>query len=153
MYLDQIVPMLQLAIGPVIVISGAGLVLLSITNRFGRVIDRSRSLAESKQGLSDNKKNNIDNQLVIMMRRARILRAAIAFASLSLLLAAFLVIALFLVEIAQVEAALFIVIIFICCMGSLIAGLLFFIADVNVSLSALKVEIGGEPVNSAVHNK
>lgn len=153
MYLDQIVPMLQLAIGPVIVISGAGLVLLSITNRFGRVIDRSRSLAESKQGLSDNKKNNIDNQLIIMMRRARILRAAIAFASLSLLLAAFLVIALFLVEIAQVEAALFIVIIFICCMGSLIVGLLFFIADVNVSLSALKVEIGGEPNNSTLHNK
>ncbi|BHH84037.1 DUF2721 domain-containing protein [Desulforhopalus sp. 52FAK] len=152
MYLDQIVPMLQLAIGPVIVISGAGLVLLSITNRFGRVIDRSRSLAESKHGLSDSKKNNIDNQLVIMMRRARILRAAIAFASLSLLLAAFLVIALFLVEIAQVEAALFIVVIFICCMGALITGLLFFIADVNVSLSALKVEIGGEPSNSAVHN-
>lgn len=153
MYLDQIVPMLQLAIGPVIVISGAGLVLLSMTNRFGRVIDRSRCLAESKQGLSDRKRDNIDNQLVIMMRRARLLRAAIAFASLSLLLAAFLVISLFLIEIANVEAALFIILVFICCMGSLIIGLLLFIADVNVSLSALKVEIGGEPHGSKSPNK
>ena len=46
MSLEQIIPILQLAIGPVIVISGVGLVLLSMTNRFGRVIDRSRSLTK-----------------------------------------------------------------------------------------------------------
>jgi len=142
MQLDQIVPILQLAIGPVIVISGAGLVLLSMTNRFGRVIDRSRSLAESKQRTSTNKTHSIEDQLIILMRRARLLRAAIAFASISLLLAAFLVISLFLVELANVELTSLIIAIFICCMGSLIVGLLCFIADVNVSLSALKLEIG-----------
>ena len=47
MLLEQIVPALQLSIGPVIVISGAGLVLLSMTNRYARVIDRARSLAEA----------------------------------------------------------------------------------------------------------
>lgn len=143
MNLDQIVPILQLAIGPVIVISGAGLVLLSMTNRFGRVIDRSRNLAESKHTTSMQNSHSIEDQLIILMRRARLLRAAIAFASLSLLLAAFLVIALFLVELANIEATLLIIAIFICCMGSLSVGLLFFIADVNVSLSALKLEMGG----------
>jgi len=34
MTLDQIIPVLQLSIGPVIVISGAGLVLLLMTNRY-----------------------------------------------------------------------------------------------------------------------
>lgn len=87
--------------------------------------------------------HSIEDQLVILMRRARLLRAAIAFASLSLFLAAFLVIALFLVELANLEATLLIIAIFICCMGSLSVGLLFFIADVNVSLSALKLEMGG----------
>jgi hypothetical protein len=144
MYLDQIVPILQLAIGPVIVISGAGLVLLSMTNRFGRVIDRSRSLAESKLSTSINKPHSIEDQLLILMRRARLLRSAIALASVSLLLAAFLVIALFLIELANLEATSLIIVIFICCMGSLIVSLLFFIADVNVSLSALKLEIGME---------
>lgn len=148
MQLDQIVPVLQFAIGPVIVISGAGLVLLSMTNRFGRVIDRSRSLAESKLRTSMNHSHSIEDQLIILIRRARLLRAAIAFASISLLLAAFLVISLFLVELAHLEAAWLIVTIFICCMGSLIIGLLFFLADVNVSLSALKLEMGNENLDA-----
>jgi len=141
---DQIVPILQLAIGPVIVISGAGLVLLSMTNRFGRVIDRSRSLAESMRSASNGESLRIQSQLLILTRRARMLRLAIALASVSLLLAAFLVIALFVVALMGLEAASLIVVIFIFCMGSLIAGLLFFIADINLSLSALKLEIDVE---------
>ncbi|MGH8016807.1 MAG: DUF2721 domain-containing protein [Opitutaceae bacterium] len=49
MSLNELVPILQLAIGPVIVISGVGLVLLSMTNRYGRVIDRARHLAEQRR--------------------------------------------------------------------------------------------------------
>ena len=39
--LDQLIPILQLAIGPVILISGVGLLLLTLTNRFGRLVDRA----------------------------------------------------------------------------------------------------------------
>ena len=38
----DIVPVLQIAIGPVILISGVGLLLLTMTNRLGRAIDRAR---------------------------------------------------------------------------------------------------------------
>jgi hypothetical protein len=141
MSLEQIIPILQLAIGPVIVISGVGLVLLSMTNRFGRIIDRSRSLGESVRSSSTGEVQSTKRQLRILMRRARLLRSAIAFASVSLFLAAFLVIALFLAVLMDIEAAKLLIMIFIFCMGCLIAGLLFFIADINVSLSALKVEI------------
>jgi hypothetical protein len=34
------IPVLQVAIGPVILISGVGLLLLTLTNRYGRTIDR-----------------------------------------------------------------------------------------------------------------
>jgi hypothetical protein len=47
MRLHELVPTIQLAIGPVILVSGVGLLLLSMTNRFGRVIDRSRQLSEA----------------------------------------------------------------------------------------------------------
>jgi hypothetical protein len=42
--LTELIPVLQMAIGPVILISGVGLLLLSMTNRLGRVIDRARLL-------------------------------------------------------------------------------------------------------------
>src|SRR5688572_19515401 len=49
--LNEIVPVLQVAIGPVILISGVGLLLLTMTNRLGRAIDRARSLVrELREG-------------------------------------------------------------------------------------------------------
>ena len=42
--IQQIVPELRDAIGPVILISGVGLLLLTMTNRLGRAIDRARLL-------------------------------------------------------------------------------------------------------------
>ncbi len=141
MTLDQIVPVLQLSIGPVILISGAGLVLLSVTNRYGRVIDRSRSLAEALRSVSPGETERFRSQIMILIRRARLLRMAIAFISASLLLAAVLIIALFLVALLNLHAVYLIIILFTACMISLILGLVVFIVDVNVSLSALKLEV------------
>jgi hypothetical protein len=142
MSLDQFVPVLQLSIGPVIMISGTGLVLLSMTNRIARVIDRARKLAESLRSGSLDESHRLQGQLIILTRRGRMLRLAIAFTSTSLLLAALLIIAQFLVVLLDLEAALLIVTIFVSCMVCLIVGLVYFIADVNASLSALKLDIG-----------
>jgi Cu/Ag efflux pump CusA len=144
MSLDQFIPVLQLSIGPVIMISGTGLVLLSMTNRIARVIDRARRLAETLRSGPSSESHRIQGQLVILDRRGRMLRLAIAYTSTSLLLAAFLVIALFLVVLLDLEAALLIVAIFISSMVFLIIGLVYFTADVNASLAALKLEIGVE---------
>jgi hypothetical protein len=42
---DSLLPMIQLAITPVILIAGVGSLLLSMTNRLGRIVDRTRILA------------------------------------------------------------------------------------------------------------
>ena len=44
MPIPAVVQILTASIAPVIVISGVGLLLLSITNRYGRAIDRARLL-------------------------------------------------------------------------------------------------------------
>ena len=144
MTLDQIVPLLQLSIGPVIVISGVGLVLLSMTNRYSQVTSRSRSLLDALRNESPGKNHRVREQLRILIRRARMLRLAIAFAATSLLLAAFLVIALFLVTLMHLDAALLIAAVFIACMCCLISGLIVFLIDVNMSVSALMLETDGD---------
>ena len=40
---EHLIPIIQTAVGPVILISGLGLLLLTMTNRLGRIIDRSVS--------------------------------------------------------------------------------------------------------------
>ncbi|MDR1968151.1 MAG: DUF2721 domain-containing protein, partial [Burkholderiaceae bacterium] len=44
MPIHELLPILQVAIGPVILISGIGMLLLTLSNRFGRAVDRSRVL-------------------------------------------------------------------------------------------------------------
>lgn len=144
MSLTDLIPTLQLAIGPVILISGVGLILLSMTNRFGRIIDRSRILTEDLRRAPRAARPKILAQLKILASRARTLRSAIALAAVSVLFAATLIIALFLGALLQLAMAAAIVGLFVLCMLSLIASLLLFIADMRLSLRAFWLEIPPE---------
>lgn len=139
--LEHLVPTLQVAIGPVILISGIGLLLLSMTNRYGRAIDRSRLLVQARRASADDARS-IDAQIEILWRRARLLRRAIFFASLSVFFAALLIIALFVAALFAAELAWLVTTVFVLCMLCLIASQIDSIRDVNQSLVALKLEIG-----------
>jgi len=144
MTLTDLIPTLQLAIGPVILISGIGLILLSMTNRYGRLIDRARRLTGDLHGSSETDHIRLIAQLRILSSRARLVRASITFAAVSILLAAILIISLFLGALLQLEIASIIVGIFILGMLSLIIALLLFLSDINLSLKALWLEIPPE---------
>jgi hypothetical protein len=139
--LTELVPILQVAIGPVILISGVGLLLLSMTNRLGRAIDRSRILSRELQENPKADRERILAQIRILSRRADLIQRAITLASVSVLLAAILIIALFLMALFRFNAAWLIVVLFIGCMFSLIGALVAFIQDINHSLEALKLEL------------
>jgi hypothetical protein len=139
--LEKIIPMLQVAIGPVILISGVGLLLLTMTNRLGRAIDRARLLKAELSKRGDEEHEQVLAQLAIIYRRARMIRLTIILAALSVLLASALVITLFFTALLQWEAGLPASIIFIACMASLFASLVAFICDINLSLRALKLEL------------
>jgi len=141
MSLTDLVPTLQLAVGPVILISGVGLILLSMTNRFGRIVDRSRILAEDLRRAPRSAHAKILAQLRILSDRARLLRAAIALSTFSVLLAAILIISLFLGALLALGTAVLIVVLFVLCMISLITSLLFFISDISLSLKAFWLEL------------
>src|ERR1051326_453536 len=142
MRLSELLTILQMAIGPVILISGIGLLLLSMTNRFGRVIDRSRQLADAARDASQQRDQRLLAQLEILARRAGLLRLAISFATLSVLLAAILVICLFITALLHLEVVVLIATLFILCMLSLIISLLLFLQDINLSLVALRLDVG-----------
>jgi hypothetical protein len=141
--LHEIVPMLQVAIGPVILISGVGLLLLTMTNRLGRAIDRARQLKGDLPKRSDEEREQVLAQVAILYRRARVIRLSITLAALSALLASALIITLFLTALLQWESGLLASLIFIACMASLFASLVAFIRDINLSLHALKLELEG----------
>ena len=142
--LAELVPILQIAIGPVILISGVGLLLLSMTNRFGRAIDRSRILSRELRENPNVNRKQILAQITILLKRVDLIQRAITLASVSVLLAAILIIVLFLMALLQVNAAWLIIVLFIGCMVSLIGSIIAFIQDINHALEALKLDIKGK---------
>jgi hypothetical protein len=136
----ELIPILQTAIGPVILISGIGMLLLTMTNRLGRLIDRSRLLAgELKRCPED--QEPIQAQLKILQYRAVLVKRAITLSGVGALLASILIITLFFTALFRLEDAWLISILFIGCMVSLIGSILAFIGDINQSLEALSLEL------------
>lgn len=141
----ELIPTLQVAIGPVVLVSGIGLLILSMTNRLGRVIDRGRILARELSELPPEGQVRTEAQLHILVRRAEYIRRAITAASVSVLLAAFLIILLFLTAVLGLEDAWLISAVFIGSLGALIVSLVAFLRDLNESLLAFKLDIGMPP--------
>jgi len=140
MKLTEIIPVLQVAIGPVILISGVGLLLLTMTNRLGRAIDRARQLAR-EVNRPDANRTQVAEQVVTIYRRARVLRLTITLAGLSVLLTAVLIIVLFLTVLLKQDYGLLVGLIFIACLVALIGSLIAFIYDIHLSLAALRLEL------------
>jgi hypothetical protein len=142
MTISELIPVLQIAIGPVVLISGVGLLILSLTNRLGRVVDRGRYLAGELRTASDSRHPGITNQLKSISRRAFLLRRAIVFAVLCVLFAAILIITLFFAAALKLETTWLISALFICALGSLILCLIDFLRELNQALTAFRLEIG-----------
>lgn len=125
---------LQMAISPVIMISAYGMLMLSMTNRLGRAIDRARQLAGESAA-------NRQLQIEILSTRARRIRAAILAISLAMFFAAVLVLVLFLSIFMHVDLELVVSSLFVASLLCLIASLVGLIADVTGSLKAMDAEL------------
>ncbi len=137
---QELVPILQTAIGPMILISGLGLLLLTMTNRLGRIIDRSRALLDDLESESESYVIRINREVDILWKRARYIRVAILLACMTCLGASMLIILLFLSVLINLDIPLIVSGIFIASMFSLSFSLVFFLFDVNLTLAALKIE-------------
>jgi tetratricopeptide (TPR) repeat protein len=115
------------------------------TNSFSEAEEYYRqasSLAREMPELPVQLHNQVKAQLVILAHRARLLRNAITFATLSVLSSAVLIIVLFVSAAFRLENAWLILLLFVSCMGALIVSLIIFLMDLNQSLIAFKLDIG-----------
>ena len=138
---DQLIRVLQTAISPVVLISGVGLLVLSMTNRFARTTERARSLATQRAGADQAGRSRFDLQIRILYRRSRILLLSTSLALTSVLLAALLIISLFIHYLAPLNLHHLVVALFALSLTSLVASLVLFIKDMTLSLRALREEL------------
>lgn len=139
---DSFLPVIQLAITPVIMLSGVGALMITLTNRMGRVVDRTRALAGQLRQVAKAAPDraHLEEQLDILWRRAKLVRRAVTFAGLSMLLSCLLVMVIF-VDAIRSGFGVELVVIFVASVLFLIASLVAFLRDIWMSLWALRVEV------------
>lgn len=141
--IDELTRVLQLSISPVALISGVGLLLLSMTNRLARTIDTIRDLSREMDSATPLEAGNLTLQIRIIYRRSRLLQASITLASVSVLCTGMIVFCLF--AIYSLHVGLYVLVLWLWGVGlaALVASLALFVHDVTLSLSALRHEVGG----------
>ncbi|OGX05978.1 MAG: hypothetical protein A2Z88_02815 [Omnitrophica WOR_2 bacterium GWA2_47_8] len=141
MNIDSLIKILQASIAPVVLISGVGLLLLSMTNRLGRSIDRIRQLCNVYDTAAHDVSVLLKQQIDILYQRCEMLRIAIALSTASIGCVSVIILALFSMYVFDVNLVGFVELIFAIGLISLILSLVFFLRDVRYALSSLRIEI------------
>jgi len=141
--INEVTKILQTAISPVVLVSGVGLLVLSMTNRFARTTDRARALAREieEKNIATDDVNNLKAQIGILYKRSKILMFSISFAIASIFFVSLLIIALFSASLLGLHINIIITIFFVLSLISLTISLVLFIKEISLSLKALKLEI------------
>jgi len=140
-----LIQVLQTAISPVVLVSGIGLLILSMTNRFAHTTDRIRLLIKQ---LEDSNYDEQDHrrrvQIRILYRRSRVLLLAISLALASILFVSLLVTALFSTFFINIDLQGTVIILFTVSLLCLVASVVLFIQDMSLALKALTEELRGQ---------
>lgn len=132
--ITNIAHVIEIAIAPVFLLAGISGMLMVLTNRLGRSIDRSRSLqAAESEFLPEHHSKAIEDEMVTLVRRIRLSHAAIGLAVISAILVCLVIITLFLGNLVRVNVSVFIAVLFIICMSFLSLAFLAFLIEVLIA--------------------
>lgn len=147
---DQV---LQHAVAPIVLISGVGLILLSLNTRYSSSMTRTRFIINELSHANDQKRRtNLKSQVTILLKRCGILRLSIAMVIASTVFSSLIVLIAILAAMLQFKSdSILMGLLFLSCIFIMGANLLFF-WDIVISLQALKLEIKFS-LNSVPENK
>ena len=130
---------IQLAVAPVFLLTGVGVILTVLTNRLARVVDRARRLEDAADIAAADERQVIHERLRVLARRARLMNRAITLSTVSGLLVALVVVTIFLGAFLNFDIAVPVAAMFILAMLALIGALLFFLREVFLAISTLRI--------------
>lgn len=138
---SSLLSIIQLSITPVILISGLGGLLIALTNRMARIVDRTRSLSGLIRETDGVDREHLVEQMKVMWHRANLVRWSVTCAASSMLVACLLIGEIFLSAMLGKELALLMVTLFGLSLLFLITSLVLFLRDLFISLVAIDIEV------------
>ena len=139
--ISGLIPFLQACVTPVALISGVGILVLTLTNRLGRIIDRVRILRSELDNVNVKRENVKKIEIGILYKRAKRIRTSIALITLSIICSSLIIPVLAISILGSFDVQIFGYVFFSISILSFIVSAFFFFSDVILSLKAIKLEI------------
>ena len=141
--IESLSKLMQLSVSPAVLISAVGLLLLSVTNRLGRAIDRSRLIVKDLDHNLNNEtaRGEMRCQLGILRQRASLLRYSVSLLVGSIFLSCLMILFLYFKSFGGMHLERLIIVLFFLNLMSLLGSMIFLLADIYLSLRALRIEV------------
>jgi hypothetical protein len=131
---------IQVAVAPVFLLSGIGVMLSTFTTRLGRIVDRARALTERLELRDEPRAGRLKLELDTLSRRARWIDRAIALTTIAGLLICLVIAVLFIDYLMAFDLSLPIVLLFLAAMLCFIVAFGAFLREVLVATAPLRAE-------------
>lgn len=138
--ISQFVDFLQSCITPVALISGVGLLLLTITNRFARTIDRTRQLINELNNGEVKNASVKKEEIKILHQRSNVLRFSIGSMVFSVITSSLIIPLLFFMFLLETDLRIIGYSLFVLSILSILFSCIFFFRDILLSLKAIDLE-------------
>jgi hypothetical protein len=135
----QVAHAIQLAVAPVFLLSGIGAMLVVMTNRLGRIIDRARVIEQRLENASRDSVAGYNLDLAVLSKRAKLISRAITLCTTTALLICIVIAVLFLNAFLRLDAAIPVSFLFITAMLTFFLGLVCFQREIYLATVNLRI--------------
>ena len=130
---------IQLALGPVFLLTGIAGMLNVMSGRLSRIIDRGRALTEKAEVIATYDETEIRTELLMLERRRHITSRAINMITIAALLVCLVIVTLFLEAMFFLHLNLLIGVLFILATLCLVIGLAYFLREVHMASKTVRI--------------
>jgi len=142
----QIAHLIQLAIAPVFLLAGIGAILNVLAQRLVRVVDRARVLEAEFADFQPEHRDRASSELGLLDRRMHVVNHAISACTASALFVCLVVALLFVADLADIKFGTPVALLFITAMLFLIVGLILFLWEIRLAMSAIRIRSEHLPI-------
>lgn len=130
--------LVQLAIAPVFLLTAVGTIIGVLSNRLGRVVDRSRALEDRLRQLAPEGQKAVRGELSVLARRVRLVYASITLAVICALFVGLLIAVAFVDAFVALDLSKFIGLLFIGAMLAFILSLMVFLREIFLAVASAR---------------
>ena len=129
---------IQLSLAPVFLLASMSGLLMVLTNRLGRLIDRARELKRQVRDSEQEVGRDLRQELQGQKRRMGLLMKAIEFSTVTMLLVALVVAIVFISVVAQLDLALMVAPLFVLAMVCLMVAVSLLLRELQLATAQLR---------------